>query len=55
LREELRPRESEKRVLRKKFGSKRDEVSGKWRRLHIEKLRDLHCSLNINRLIEKEE
>jgi hypothetical protein len=40
LREEIGPRESEKRLLRKKFGSKRDEVSGKWRRLHMEELRD---------------
>ena len=51
MREELRPRESEKGILRKKLVSKKDEVSGKWRRLHIAELRDLHCSLNINRLI----
>jgi hypothetical protein len=52
LREELRPRESEKRVLRKKFGSKRDEILGNRRRLHIDELRDVHCSLNIKRVIK---
>jgi hypothetical protein len=29
---------NENRVLRKIFGPKRDEVTGKWRRLHNEKL-----------------
>jgi len=29
----------EKRVLRKVFGSKRDEVTGEWRKLHNEELR----------------
>jgi hypothetical protein len=28
------------RVLRKVFGPKRDEVTGKWRRLHNEELYD---------------
>jgi hypothetical protein len=28
----------ENRVLRRVFGPKRDEVTGKWRRLHIEEL-----------------
>jgi len=32
------------RVLRRAFGSKRDEVTGEWRRLHNEELRD-HSSL----------
>jgi hypothetical protein len=31
----------EKRVLRKMFGPKRDEVTGEWRKLHDEELRDL--------------
>ena len=52
MREELGPRESEKRLLRKKFGSERDEVSRKWRRLHMEELRDLYYSLHINRVIK---
>jgi hypothetical protein len=25
------------------FGAKRDEVSGKWRKLHNEELNDLNC------------
>jgi hypothetical protein len=36
LREERRLRVFENRVLRKIFGSKRDEVTGEWRRLRIE-------------------
>jgi hypothetical protein len=35
------------RVLRKIFGNKRDEVTGEWRRLHIEELHDLYSSPNI--------
>jgi hypothetical protein len=31
----------ERRVLRKKFGPKRDEVTGKWRKLRNEELNDL--------------
>jgi hypothetical protein len=31
----------ENRVLRRIFGPKRDEVMGKWRKLHNEALRDL--------------
>jgi hypothetical protein len=34
-------------VLRKIFGSKREEVAGDWRKLHNEELHDLHCSPNI--------
>jgi len=36
LREERRLRKFEKRVLRRIFGSKRDEVTGEWRKLHNE-------------------
>jgi hypothetical protein len=32
------------RVLRKIFGPKRDEVTGEWRKLHNEELRDLYSS-----------
>jgi hypothetical protein len=34
----------EKRVLRRIFGPKRDEVKGKWRKLHNEELHDPYCS-----------
>ena len=35
------------RVLRRIFGPKRDEVTRKWRKLHIEELNGLYSSLNI--------
>jgi hypothetical protein len=41
LREEHRLRAFENRVLRRIFGSKRDEVTGEWRKLHNEELLDL--------------
>jgi hypothetical protein len=41
----------ENRVLRRIFGPKRDEVTGKWRRLHNEEL-DLYLSPNIVRVIK---
>jgi hypothetical protein len=42
LRKERRLRVFENRVLRRVFGPKRDEVTGKWRRLHNEELNDLY-------------
>jgi hypothetical protein len=39
-------------VLRRIFGSKRDEVTGEWRRLHNEELNDLYSSRNTVRVIE---
>jgi hypothetical protein len=42
----------ENRVLRRIFGPKRDEVMGKWRKLHTEELRDLYCSPSIIRIIK---
>jgi hypothetical protein len=39
-------------VLRRIFGSKRDEVTGEWRRLHNEELNDLYSSPNIIRVIQ---
>jgi len=38
LREERRLRVFQNRVLRRIFGSKRDEVTGEWRKLHNEEL-----------------
>jgi len=52
LREEHRLRVFEKRVLRKIFGPKRDEVTMEWRKLHYEALRDLYSSPNIVRIIK---
>jgi hypothetical protein len=42
LREEQRLRVFESRVLREVFGSKRDEVTRKWRKLHNEELSGLY-------------
>jgi hypothetical protein len=42
----------ENRVLRRIFGSKRDEATGEWRRLHNEELNDLYSSPNIIRVIK---
>jgi hypothetical protein len=42
----------EKRVLRRIFVPKRDEVTGECRELHDEKLSDLYCSPNIVRVIK---
>jgi hypothetical protein len=42
LREEHKLRVFENRVLRKIFGPKRDEVTGKWRKLLNEELLNLH-------------
>ena len=47
LREERRLRVLEIRVMRRIFGSKRDEVTGQLRKLHNEELNDLYCSPNI--------
>jgi hypothetical protein len=52
LREECRLRVFENRVLRRIFGPKRDEVTGKWRRLHNKELYALYSSTNIIRVIK---
>jgi hypothetical protein len=39
-------------VLRRIFGSKRDEVAGRWWKLHDEGLHSLYSSPNIVRLIK---
>jgi hypothetical protein len=52
LREEHRLRVFEIRVLRRIFGPKRVDVTGRWRKLHNEELRDLHSSPSIIRIIK---
>jgi hypothetical protein len=42
----------ENRVLRRICGPKRDEVTGDWRKLHNEELRNLYSSPNIIRMIK---
>jgi hypothetical protein len=54
LREEPRLSLFEKRVL-KRFGCKRDEVTGECRKLHNEELNDLYFSSNIIRVIKSRE
>jgi hypothetical protein len=44
LRDEHRLRVFENRMLRRIFGPKRDEVTGEWRKLHDEELRNLYSS-----------
>ena len=44
LTEEYRLRVFENRALRRIFGTKRDEITGEWRKLHNEELNDLYCS-----------
>jgi hypothetical protein len=43
LREKRRLRVFENRVLRNIFGSRRDEVTGEWKKLHSEEMNDLYC------------
>jgi len=52
LREEPTLKVFDNRVLRKIFGSKRNEVTEEWRKLHNEELNDLYCSLNIVQVIK---
>jgi len=42
----------ENRVLRRVFGPKRDEVTGEWRKLHNEELRDLYSLHNIVQVVK---
>jgi hypothetical protein len=53
--EEHRLRVFEKRVLRRIFGLRRDEVIGGWRKLHNEELHILYCSPSIVRMVKEDE
>jgi len=44
LREERRPRVFENGMLRRIFRPKKDEVTGKWSKLHNEEVNDLYSS-----------
>jgi hypothetical protein len=53
LRKEHRLRIFENRVLRRIFGPKRDEVTGGWRKLLNEELRNLYTSSNTNTMADE--
>jgi hypothetical protein len=45
----------ESRVLRRTFGPKRDEVTGEWRKLHIDELHNFtHSQILLGRLNQGE-
>jgi hypothetical protein len=52
LREDHKRGVFESRVLRRIFSPKRDEIIGRWRKLHNEELHNLYSSLNIIRMIK---
>ena len=52
LREERRVKMFENRVLKRVFGSKRDEVTGVWRKVHNEELNDLYSSPKITQVMK---
>jgi hypothetical protein len=52
MREQHRLRVFENLVLRRIFGLKRDEMTGEWRKLRNEELRDLYSSSSIIRIIK---
>ena len=52
LREERRLRVFENRVLMRVFGPKRDEVTGEWRKLHNEELRNFYSLPNIVQVVK---
>jgi hypothetical protein len=55
LREEQRLRVYEKRMLRRMFGPRRDEVTGGWRKLHSEELHTFYSSPCLTECSNKED
>jgi hypothetical protein len=53
LKEVNRLRVFENRVLRKIFEPKRNEVTGEWKKLHIQEFNNLYTSHNIFRKMKK--
>jgi hypothetical protein len=53
LREEYTLRVSENSVMRRIFGTNRDEVTGVWGKLHNDELHDLYSSPRIGRMIKR--
>jgi hypothetical protein len=53
LGEEPWPKVFENRVLRRIFWTKRDHVTGEWRKLHNEELSDLYSSTNNVRVVKR--
>jgi hypothetical protein len=51
LREERWLKVFENRVLI--FGSRRDEVTGDWRKLHNEEVNDLYCSIRLKNRLQR--
>jgi hypothetical protein len=47
LREEYKLRVIENRMIKRLFGTKMEEVTGIWRKLHNDELHDVYCSSNI--------
>jgi hypothetical protein len=52
IKREHRLRVFENKGLKRIFGPKRDEVTGEWRKLHNEELRNLYSSPSIIRIIK---
>jgi hypothetical protein len=50
IKDDHRLRVFRNRVLRRVFGPKRDEIIGRWRKLHSEELYNLYSSPNIIRI-----
>jgi hypothetical protein len=42
----------EDRIPRRIFGTKWDEVTGSWRKLHNEELHNVYCSPNVIRMVK---